>query len=124
VICAKLALDQFHREEMLAVNLANFVDRNDARMLQTCHRLGFRAETAYVIGPGELAGPDHLHGHEPIQTPLPAAPDHAHAARADLLQQLVVAKDPRCGGKEWFQQVEQERPRRRPRAVAVHRHPS
>ncbi len=42
------ALDEFHAEVARAVTLADFVDRNDARMIEASRSLGFTAKTFQV----------------------------------------------------------------------------
>ena len=43
-------------------------------------------------GGRELAGQDHLQGHDAVEADLPGLVDDAHAAAGDLLQQLVIAE--------------------------------
>src|SRR5205823_5080076 len=77
------AFDQFHREEVLAFGFADFVDADDAGMLQPRGGFGFAAEPLDVLGSGELASADHFEGDQPVQAFLPGAPNDAHATRAD-----------------------------------------
>ena len=45
-----------------------------------------------MLGRGQVAGQDHLHGDRAVEVLLPCLVDHAHAAAADLAQQLVGAE--------------------------------
>jgi hypothetical protein len=72
---------------MLPLVLADFDDPNDARMIQIGRCLGFQLKPAEVLCVGQLAGQDHLDGHEPLQAELAGLVDYAHAALAQSLQQ-------------------------------------
>ena len=54
------AFDKLHAEVALAITLANFVDWNNARMLQACCRFCFAAETFHVRFARPLAKADDL----------------------------------------------------------------
>jgi len=86
------ALDVFHGEVVLAVDLAHVVDLHDVRMAQTGGGAGLLLEPLHVLGAGEVAGEDHLDGHGPLEALLPGLVDHAHAAAPDLAEQLVRAE--------------------------------
>ena len=55
-----LALDEAHREVVLALVLADLVDRHDARVVEVGRRLGLGVEPLDVGLVGKLAGEDHL----------------------------------------------------------------
>jgi hypothetical protein len=86
------AVDEVHAEVVLAVVLADLVDGDEVRVLEVAGRLGLEAEPLHLLGGRQLARPDHLQGDGAVQANLPGAPDDAHAALGDLLQQLVVAE--------------------------------
>ena len=87
-----LALDEAHREIMLALVLADLVDRHDARMVEVGGGLGLGVEPLDVGLVGELAGEDHLERDRPVEAHLPGLEDDAHAAAGDLADDLVVAE--------------------------------
>ena len=87
-----LPLDEAHREVMLALVLADLVDRHDARMVEVGGRLGLGVEPLDVGLVGELAGEDHLERDGPVEAHLPGLEDDAHAAAGDLADDLVVAE--------------------------------
>ena len=77
---------------MLAVVLADLVDRHDAGVVEQGDRLGLVPEPAQLVVAGEHAGPDHLQGDGPVEADLPGLVDDAHAAAAQLAPDLVVAE--------------------------------
>ena len=87
-----LALDEAHAEVVLALVLADLEDRHDAGVVEIAGGLGLEVEPQDVGLVGELAGEDHLQGHEPIEAHLPGLEDDAHAAPRDLADDLVVAE--------------------------------
>ena len=48
-----------------------------------------------MLGRGQVAGQDHLHRHQAVESLLPRLVDHAHPAAPDLLEQLILAEMPR-----------------------------
>src|SRR5439155_3765721 len=78
-----------HREVRPAGVLAGLVDGGDGRVLQPGDRLGLGAEAGQVGGGGVAAGEDHLQRDEAVERPLAGEVDDAHAAAADLADQLV-----------------------------------
>ena len=85
-------LDVLHREERLAVALADLEDRDDVGMGQPCRGLRLEAEPLDVLG-GRLGPAEQpLERHDPPARDLPGPRDHAHPAPAELLEQLVVAE--------------------------------
>ena len=69
---------------MLAVVLADLVDRDDARVVEQGDGLGLVPEPAQLVVAGEQAGPDHLEGDGPVERDLAGLVDDAHAAAAQL----------------------------------------
>ncbi len=87
-----LPLDEAHAEIVLALVLADLVDRHDTGVVEVGGGLGLDAEAADVGLAGELAGEDHLERDRPVEAGLPRLEDHAHAAAGDLREQLVIAE--------------------------------
>ncbi len=65
--CQVAAVDQLHREVLLPLMLADFVDGNDQQMVQRGGVLGLLAKTQHVGRRRELAGRDHLQGHHAVE---------------------------------------------------------
>ena len=78
------ALDEAHAEVVLALVLADLVDRHDVGVVEVGGRLGLDVEPLDVGLGGELAGQDHLQGDRPVEADLPGLVDDAHAAAGDL----------------------------------------
>ena len=87
-----LPVDVAHREVVLALVLADLVDRHDAGVVEVAGGLGLGVEPLDVGLAGELPGQDHLQGHEAVEAHLPGLVDDAHAAAGDLAEDLVVAE--------------------------------
>ncbi len=85
-------LDELHAEIALVVVLADLVNRHDAGVVQQRDGLGFILEPAQLGVVGQESGLDHLEGDGPIEADLPGLVDDAHAAAAQLFQDLVVAE--------------------------------
>ena len=64
-------------------------------MIEAGRRLGLAAEAGQIGGRGEFAPQEHLHRDDPPETLLPRPVDDPHPAAADLLEELVVAKQGR-----------------------------
>ena len=94
-----LPLDETHLKVMLALVLANLVDRHDAGMVEVGGRLGLAVEPLDVGLIGELAGEDHLECDGPVEADLPGLEDDPHAAAGDLADDLVVAEVADAGGR-------------------------
>ncbi len=85
----------FQRKERLLVRLAHLVDLHDVGMLQAGHRLGLEAKPVQ-LGAGRLrAASEHLQSDDPLETEVPGLVDDAHAATAQLAQDLVSRHESR-----------------------------
>ena len=84
--------DELHREVVLAVVLADLVDRDDAGVVEQRHGLGLVLEPPQLVVAGEQAGLDHLQRHRAVEADLAGLVDDAHAAAAQLAADLVVAE--------------------------------
>ena len=77
---------------MLAVVLADLVDRHDPRVVEEGDGLGLVPEAAELGVVCQNAGPDHLEGDGPIERDLSGLVDDPHAAAAQFPADLVVAE--------------------------------
>jgi hypothetical protein len=82
--------DEFHRKPRQTVRLADIVNRDDARMLQTRGGGGLGAKTFARGGAREFSGGEHFHRDDAPEPLLPRAVHHAHAAASDFIEQLVI----------------------------------
>src|SRR5205823_3702807 len=80
------ALDQLHAEILLALMLADFVNRNDVRMIQLGHGLGLGLEAAKGRCVRQLTSVNYLDGDLPVEANLESVIDQAHAPAGDLAQ--------------------------------------
>ena len=84
------AVDVLQLEERQAVGLADVVDLHDVGVLQPGDGLRFGQEADGGLDAGMGAGQDHLQDAWSVQEDLSAAVDDAHAAAAQLAQDLVA----------------------------------
>ncbi len=116
--------------------LTDVVDLRDVGMPQAGGRPGLDLEAADVFRRRQVRGQDHLDGHGAVQGLLPRLVDHAHAAPADFLHELVGAeiagqglvqrirelrKIARRDRHESFQRLQALQRRRQLRVFAEHR---
>ena len=86
------ALDQAHGEEVAAVDLADFVDGDNVRMIEAASGLGFEEESPHGVRAGQSSLAQHLEGDDAMASRVPRAIDDAHAAPGDLPEQFIVAE--------------------------------
>jgi hypothetical protein len=87
----RAALHELHREERLALVLADIVDRHDAGMIQPGRERYLTLEQPCRGVGREGAAREHLEGDDPIGADLPGPVDDAHAAGVDAAEDLVAA---------------------------------
>src|SRR5258706_15258887 len=80
---------------MLAIALAELIDRHDAGMIELGRRrsLGMKA-LDFILG-SQVPAEDHFQGDQAVELLVPGLVDLAHAATGDAREQLVVAKHAR-----------------------------
>ena len=93
----RASLDEVHREERLAIVLANVVNGDDVRMLQRRGGTGLGPKPLQEVVAAELAERKQLESNEAVQVKLPRLINGAHAPLGNLLQHLVIAKLPTRG---------------------------
>jgi hypothetical protein len=86
------ALDEVHAEVAVAVALADFVNWDNAWMVEAGGRFRFETKTLQVRFRGPLAQADHFECDGAVEAFLSRAVNYALATSADFLQQFVVAK--------------------------------
>jgi hypothetical protein len=96
------SFDQVHGEKWLAGMFADFVDGDDARVLQVRGGFSFRAEAFQLSRIGQVAAQDHLDRYGAVEADLAGAIDDTHAASRDFLQQLVILKREQRSGRRNF----------------------
>src|SRR5205823_1298866 len=93
---------ELHAEVAETVALADFVNRDNARMVEAGSRFRFQTETLQMRFGGPLAQADHLECDSAVEAFLSRAVNYTLATAADFLQQFVIAKvtehfwAPRC----------------------------
>jgi len=74
------AFNEFHREVMLAFDLADIVDGDDVHVIQRRGGPGFPLEAFDGLLVGELAQQQHLEGDDPVEFDLPGLVNDPQAA--------------------------------------------
>ena len=85
-----LALDELHGVMMHAAVAADGVDRDDVVVAQQCRGLGLDLKSLELLGVGHSGEGQYLQRHAAVEGQLHGLVDDAHAAAADLAEQLVV----------------------------------
>ena len=87
------ARDELQREVGLAVVLADLVDLDDVRgaASRATASASVRNRASWPSA-GVRAGQDHLQGDQAVQAELPGLVDDAHAAPAELAEDLVAGR--------------------------------
>ena len=85
----RLARDIVHREVVLALMFADFMDGNDIGVLKVCDCLRFGVEAFKFGRAGENPSPYHFQRHRPVETSLARLVHHSHAAAAEHVLEFV-----------------------------------
>jgi hypothetical protein len=108
------AADVLQRVERSALRRADLVDLDDVGVLELGDRLRLGAEADQRFGVGQIARQDHFQGDEPVELDLPGLVDDAHAAAAQLAEDLITANDrdrmDRLGGEHPVEAGRLDRP--------------
>ena len=88
----RLALDEFHGNEIIAVVGGNVINRDDVRMVQRRSRPGFLHKALPAFRVAHLVGRQQLQRDRPVQVRVERLVDDAHATFAELLLNLVVGQ--------------------------------
>src|SRR5262249_30512676 len=83
--------DKLHAEEGFAILLADFVNGNDMRMLESGRSSRLGPEAREIGSRGQCAALDHLEGHDAPQALLARLIDDPHPSFADALEEFVIA---------------------------------
>ena len=84
--------DELHAEVALTFVLADFIDGDDAGVVEKRDGLGLVLKPTQLGVVGQEPGLHHLEGDRPVEADLPGPVDHAHAAPPQLFLQQVVAE--------------------------------
>jgi hypothetical protein len=86
----RLAVDELHHDEREPIDLVDLVDRADVRMAHRRGAAGFAEEQPLVALVGEVARREDLDRHVTPQLLVERFVDHAHAALAELRDDVEV----------------------------------
>ena len=90
----RLALHVLHHDEVEAVGLGDVVDGDDVGVVERRGRLGLLHETPLALRVGHLVGGEDLDGDEAVEVGVAGLVDDAHAAFAELLEDVEVQHTP------------------------------
>ncbi len=90
-VAQRLALDERHDVEQVAVGLARVEQRQDVRVLQVGRELDLGQEPLGADHRREL-GPQHLERHPPVVADVLGQVDGRHAAGADLALEAIAVR--------------------------------
>jgi hypothetical protein len=86
------AFNELHAEITGAIALTDFMNWDDAWVLQAGGRFGFATETFHMRFAGPMAQPDHFERHGAVETFLSRAIDHALTTATDFFLDFVITK--------------------------------
>jgi hypothetical protein len=86
------AFDELHAEVAGTLALADFINGNDAGMIQPGGGFSFQTEAFHMRLRGPLAKTDDFQCDRSMETLLPRTVNHALTAPAEFLQQFIVAE--------------------------------
>ena len=86
------ACNQPHRDVQPSVYFADVVDRDDVAVVQACSSADLAAKPLLEVGVFGQVREQHLQGHHAVDLAVVGAPDLAHAAAAQQLDQLVTTE--------------------------------
>ena len=93
------AVDVLHHEERLLADADVVEDADDVVVRECGERPGLAVEPASLLGLVGDGRAQQLDGDVALEPAVAGAPDHTHAALADLLEQLVAADQDPVGGR-------------------------
>ena len=88
-VAQALPCHEGHREKVPPADRTDFVHGHDAGVVEPRSRFGLAKEPLDLVLVGQLAGLDHLQGHQPVELHLPGLEHDAHASFGDFAEQLV-----------------------------------
>src|SRR5947208_4400400 len=99
------ALHQSHAEVTGAVALSDFVNRDDARMVQAGGGFCFETKALHVCLCRPVSETNHFERHNPVQTFLSCPINDALAAASDFFEQFVIAEIFQHPRNRWFKRL-------------------
>src|SRR3989441_8944223 len=88
-LAKRLAVDEFRGDEVKLIYLADFVNREDVRMIQSRGGAGFRLKAAQARFVGNEVSRQDLQSHLAVQPSILRQINLAHAARTETLDNLI-----------------------------------
>ena len=88
----RLALDQFHGEEVDVAGLFDGIDGNDVGMIERSYSAGFTLKTSQAVLILRHGRREHLDGNVTAEAGVAGAKDLAHPACSDRAEDLVLAE--------------------------------
>ena len=85
-------LHELHRDVMVSVLFAKFVDRHNVWMRKARGRFCFQSKASQAGGRCHHVPANEFQGHDPLKAFLPRAKHHSHSPARDLFQEFVVAE--------------------------------
>lgn len=98
LVCQRATVDELHGEEVLAVDLPDFVNRDNAGMLQIGGRLSLGIEPLNLQVAGQMPGQNHLQGAITIELRLASPKDDSHTSPGNLFHDFKIAETLSFGG--------------------------
>ena len=83
-------LQILHRNELLTLKLAEFIDGRDMRMTQRCSSLSFTLEPFLLLGASQRLQNEKFECNRPFQAGVLGFVHHAHSSLADLGEYSVA----------------------------------
>jgi hypothetical protein len=91
-IVSTICADSFAEHGVPLSMLSSVPPSTNIRVVETGCGFGFSTEASALLRPGEVAGQDHLQGHQAVESELTCLVYNPHSAAADLAHQLVIAE--------------------------------
>ncbi len=88
-VCQGRAIHELHHDDHLIVSLLESVDRRNVRVIHRGEKLSLAFEASQPIGIVDESLWEHFDRDIPAKLSIRCAPDFAHAARADLLDDFI-----------------------------------
>src|SRR6266542_5197517 len=88
----RLAVDEFHRDEVLSLKFINLINVSDVRMIKRGSRFRLTNEPLHAITVRSKIGRKNLQGYFPVEFRIVPFVHLAHSALANFCADLVTAE--------------------------------